>query len=242
MPVFSAPQPDLTFAVGDVHGHAGQLAALLDVLAQHAGDTPHRIVFLGDLVDKGPASAAVLERVMGLMEREPGRVYCVSGNHDFALASSIRDPRTEPKWMRMGGEAVLAEYGVAHATDLPPQVRSWVTGLPTWYDDGSRHFVHAGVDPALPLDAQTDEIRMSMRGNFLSEDHDLGRHIVHGHTPQMDARPTLRPFRTNLDTGIYQTGVLTAAAFSRGEPRPAVILQVSAQGALQPIVLGAQHA
>jgi serine/threonine protein phosphatase 1 len=109
-------------------------------------------------------------------------------------------------------------------------VLDWIGALPTWHEDETRYFVHAGVDPARPLSMQTDAARLSMRGAFLDEDHDFGKHIVHGHTPQLSGLPELRPYRTNLDTGVVLTGCLTGAVFEAGAGGPKRILQARAGG------------
>jgi serine/threonine protein phosphatase 1 len=242
MPILPPLDTGLCYAVGDIHGYAPLLRNLLAAIAQHAGDEEHRIVFLGDYIDKGPASAEVLDILMDLTRKTPDRIFCLRGNHDHAMAEAASSDLAEIKWRRMGGDAVLREFGVARAADLPARLRAWVAALPTWLDEGTRYFVHAGLDPDLSLDAQTDAIRMTMRGRFLTDDHDFGRHVVHGHTPQMNAFPTFRPYRTNLDTGIYQTGVLSAAAFRDRRAGPSALLQVSAAGAqLKSLPAGAAH-
>jgi serine/threonine protein phosphatase 1 len=218
---------DLCYAIGDVHGHAGLLRSLLDVIEVHAEHRTFRIVTIGDYIDKGPDSAGALDLLMKASAAAPSRFVCLMGNHDLALVRAARDRACEAKFFEMGGEALLAQHGVRHADELPPDLIAWVSALPTWCRDEARYYVHAGLDPRLAVDAQTDEVRLSMRGRFLSEDHDFGWHVVHGHTPQMTGYPTFRPHRTNIDTGVYQTGVLTAVAFQRNERSPFALLQAS---------------
>lgn len=93
------------------------------------------------------------------------------------------------------------------------------------YDDGARLFVHAGVNPEKPLDAQGDRDLLWIRQPFLSDGRDYGRLIVHGHTPRLDGQPELRSNRVNLDTGAVYGGPLTAAVFTEGAVRPAAFLQ-----------------
>ena len=212
------------YAIGDVHGFSHQLDQLFVAIADHAGDRAYDLVFVGDYVDKGPDSAGVLQRLMGF-EGDQVRLTCILGNHARMMQLAARDEASEAKWFAMGGAAVLAEYGVARARDLPADVLAWVAARPTSHEDAQRYFVHAGVDPLRPLEDQTDEIRLSMRGRFLTEDHDFGKHVVHGHTPMFDGWPTLTAYRTNLDTGVAVTGKLTAAMFGAQDMRPATVLQ-----------------
>ena len=98
--------------------------------------------------------------------------------------------------------------------------------LPLRYDDGRRFFVHAGIDPEKPLDAQSDHDLIWIREPFLSDRRDHGRLIVHGHTPQSAGMPDLRSNRLNLDTGAVFGGPLTAAAFAAARRDPIGFLQV----------------
>jgi serine/threonine protein phosphatase 1 len=223
---------ELIYAVGDIHGHQGLLLRLLEAIATDARDRPYTLVFLGDYIDKGPDSAGVIDTLMRLQSHHGRSVVCLKGNHDCLMAEAVADERADAKWLAMGGGAVLAQYGVSRAADLPAAVLAWVDSLPTYHEDETRYFVHAGADPASPLSVQADVIRMSMRGTFIEQDHDFGKHIVHGHTPQLCGLPDLRRYRTNLDTGVVSTGRLTAAVFEPGQPGPRRIMQAQVEGAV----------
>jgi len=218
----------ITYTVGDIHGCRSELDRLLDAIEVDSAGRKYKLVFLGDYIDKGPDSRGVIERLMALKERKHADVVLLKGNHDDLMARAARgDTLALEKWLTMDGGSVLRQFGCARATDLPEAVVRWVEAMPTLHSDRHRIFVHAGLDPDLPFDQQTDEIRLTMRGGFLDRDVDFGKHVVHGHTPQMNGRPELRLYRTNLDTGVVSTGCLTAAIFAAGAGGPSAILATS---------------
>jgi len=96
---------------------------------------------------------------------------------------------------------------------LPAEHLAWLRTLPSTISDGKRFFVHAGIEPGVPLEQQRDEMLLWIREPFLSDTRDHGQFIVHGHTPVETGQPDLRPNRVNVDTGACYGGPLTAAVF-----------------------------
>ena len=123
-------------------------------------------------------------------------------------------------WLGNGGDAALRSYD----GEVPADHLAWMRGLPLRHADGHRIYVHAGLRPGLPLEAQDEETCLWIREPFLRAGPGaLPAHVVHGHTPFWDGkpdpgRPELLPHRTNLDTGAYFTGILTVAVFEAAEP------------------------
>jgi serine/threonine protein phosphatase 1 len=97
---------------------------------------------------------------------------------------------------------------------------------PTWREDGLRLFVHAGLRPGLPYNRQSDDDRLWIREGFLDVDYDFGKHVIHGHTPQLNG-PERRRFRTNIDTGAVYGGALTAAVLNEENAAPIAFLRVA---------------
>jgi serine/threonine protein phosphatase 1 len=228
---FTAPAaPDvgeapLTYAIGDIHGSLQKLRELMTLCRRHADGRPATFIFLGDYIDRGPDSRGVVEALIELQSRQPDRVITLKGNHE-AVAVEVVDGDTDPQtWLREGGTATLRSYRVDDARDLPAEHVAWLRMLPLSYDDGERFFVHAGIDPDKPLDAQSDRDLIWIREPFLSDARDHGRLIVHGHTPQRDGMPDFRGNRLNLDTGAVFGRALTAAAFGSGRRHPLGYLQ-----------------
>ena len=217
-----------TYAVGDIHGCFDKLQALLARCRADAGGNDATFVFLGDMIDRGPDSRAVVEYLMDFEARQPDRVVCLCGNHEDMALNAIDDPGEIDQWVGInGGHAALRSYGVTAPAELPRDHVAWLRARPTHHDDGRRFFVHAGIDPAQPLDRQKRFDMLWMREPFLSDPRDHGRFIVHGHTPLRSGRPDLRANRVNVDTAAVLGGPLTAAVFDDSKAEPIGFLQAA---------------
>jgi serine/threonine protein phosphatase 1 len=221
----------LTYAVGDVHGSLDMLEALIEACRQHADGRALQFVFLGDYIDRGPDSAGVVRFMMRLHDELQHRLIALRGNHEAFVLGLLDGTVPLGIWLRNGGVETLASYGVREVSELPHADLDWIRSLRLSYDDGRRFFVHAGVDPQKPLDAQEEQDLLWIREPFLSDRRDYGRLIVHGHTPMETAVPDLRANRLNLDTAAVYGGVLTAAVFDDKQIAPLGYLQ-AARGAV----------
>lgn len=213
----------LTFAIGDVHGCFAKLATLMQHCANYADATPFRFIFLGDYIDRGPDSRGCVARLIEWTNRRPDGVLCLKGNHEDILLSVLAQPSDVDWWLMNGGDATLASYHAKAPEDLPPEHIAWMKALPLYHDDGLRFFVHAGVDPTIPLDKQTEHTLLWTRERY-PETINPGRFIVHGHTPLRSGTPEQNPHRLNLDTAAVFGGPLTAAAFNDQQRDPIAFL------------------
>ena len=169
-----------------------------------------------DLV-RGLANSSVSEK-----QGTYGRWYALKGNHEemMVMALSGHDPEF---WRDNGGAETVKSY--AGNTRAMERDALWLASLPTMLTTEHYCFVHAGVSPRYPLDAQPDEVRMWIRG-WEKDDHDFGRHIVYGHTPHMKG-PKLLTNSTGLDTGACYGGKLTIGVFDPTRAAsPVEIMQV----------------
>jgi serine/threonine protein phosphatase 1 len=222
---------ELVYAVGDIHGCYGLMK---DVLAGIAADSAARacgrrpiLIFLGDYVDRGPASAEVMEALVWLRRREDLEVHLLKGNHEQALLGFLDEPERGGPWLAFGGAETLTAYGVAPPAEadgpealmrardallarMPASHLKLLQELETMVVVGDYAFVHAGVRPGTPLQAQAENDLLWIRKGFVDQPGPFGKIIVHGHT-WLGERPQLTEHRLGLDTGAYATGVLTAA-------------------------------
>jgi len=219
-----------TYAIGDIHGHLDLLHRAHDRIATDMaihGASP--IVHVGDLVDRGPNSAGVLEYLRAGIAAGDDWVV-LKGNHDRMFSIFLDDPlaqdpglRADLSWLhpRLGGGTTLASYGVKNPADrpiapvhaeavmaVPPAHRTFLANLPTLYQRGDCAFVHAGIRPGIPLADQTETDLVWIREPFLSDPRDHGPLIVHGHTALTEA--TDYGNRLNLDSSAAYGGPLTA--------------------------------
>ncbi|MFN3512580.1 MAG: metallophosphoesterase family protein [Phenylobacterium sp.] len=219
----------LVYAVGDIHGRLDLLNPLIEtIVADAVSLRPQRkplLVFLGDYVDRGPASAGVVERILKLSYKPAFEVRTLKGNHEEALLQFLEDPEFGQTWATHGGLATLAAYGVqapagrldadgwrraseAFGAALPASHRAFYKSLELTVEAGDYLFVHAGVRPGVPLNAQAERDLLWIRGEFLDAAGPFDKVVVHGHTPMEE--PQILDHRLGLDTGAYATGVLTA--------------------------------
>lgn len=221
------PPGSRVYAVGDIHGRADLLADLHQLIHEDAyrRQAPRNVVvYLGDYIDRGEGSNAVIDRLLDEPLPSFERV-CLRGNHEDCLLSFLDKLAIGPGWLSLGGMATLQSYGIAppsRASDkaelqriqhelarrLPDRHRRFLSTLVASHEEGDYFFVHAGVRPGVPLDRQSDEDLLWIRDAFLRSDAEFGKIVVHGHT--IVDRPDVQRNRIGIDTGAYVTGKLTA--------------------------------
>lgn len=221
--------PSLIAAVGDVHGAAGLLSTLLRGLDAVAArrKMAMEIIFLGDIVDRGPDSRGALDLVLETLASHPNSRLLL-GNHDWWLLQFLKaelDVDAIDNWLDQGGAATLASYGAARDRDLDairqrilrdrPEHLALLSGAATIAVDGKFVFVHAGIDPRRPIDRQDAQDCLWIRAPFLNHVGPLSHIVVHGHQPQKAGRPVVTENRVSMDTGAVFTGRLSAVVIDR---------------------------
>lgn len=210
------------FAIGDIHGEFNLLRALMGAIekTRESADEVFTVVFLGDYVDRGPHSRQVVEFLMA-GPQNADQWICLKGNHEDLMAVEGAGV-----WMNNGGVQTLHSYSTEYDYRAIPQEHlEWMRNLPTTAETEHHLFVHAGFMPGVPLHEQEEEALIWIRDRFLRAREDFvgWKHIVHGHTPshafkKVIEEPEFAGWRTNLDTGAFYTGVLTAGLFDRDKP------------------------
>jgi serine/threonine protein phosphatase 1 len=205
----------MTYVIPDIHGRCDLLSDALAEIAARSTGAAGAIITIGDYVDKGPASKQVIDRLLtGVGEGR--RFVALKGNHDAMMVQALRDPARMASWLEKGGDAALASYGGDPAA-VPQTHIAWLDRLQLMHVDAHRVYVHAGVDPSIPLDRQEEATLLCKRypkgfsGGFGE------RHVVHGHDNFPDG-PLLYEGRTNLDTTAWRTGRLVVGIFSDDRP------------------------
>jgi serine/threonine protein phosphatase 1 len=216
MPTAAASVAGRTFAVADLHGRYDLLEsalAAIEVYADEAALHAGTVVFLGDYVDRGPQSAQVLARLIA--GAPPAwRWICLKGNHEAMMALALRNPARLDWWIGNGGDATINSY--RDQRQVIAEHLAWIDALPAIQVDAQRVYVHAGVDPAMPLVDQAEKTLLWKRYAPDADEGHGARHLVHGHDPNFDG-PLRLCNRTDLDTGAWRTGRLVVGVFDDSE-------------------------
>lgn len=222
---YRAPAGERIYAIGDVHGRLDCLKELLraideDDRSRSAANTT--LIFLGDLVDRGPESRGVVDLAMRM--NEAGQCVFLMGNHEEIVIRAWEGERQAASLLhRVGGRETLLSYGVDAAvydeatTDevsemvgqlIPGDHIQFMRSFRDRFQIGDYLFVHAGIKPGIALDAQDPADMRWIRREFLESGRDHGAMIVHGHTVREDVEAPGN--RIGIDTGAFATGKLTA--------------------------------
>jgi serine/threonine protein phosphatase 1 len=207
------------YAIGDIHGCRDKLVALHALIAADLAERPVEkplLLHIGDLVDRGPDSAGVLDwltRGESPLARLP--TVNLMGNHERTMLDALTGERAAiTDWLICGGREALASWGADadapaswHAA-IPPAHLDFLRGLRLHHRLGGYLFVHAGIRPGVPLADQREDDLLRIRGDFLSSERDHGFVVVHGHSPVRHGAEVYAN-RIAIDTGAVFGRALT---------------------------------
>lgn len=214
-------------AIGDIHGCAGALEALLDAVRPGPDDT---VVTLGDYVDRGRSSRQVLERLIALGGQT--RLVPILGNHDQMMLDARSEPDAPWTTAKDWGRRTLASYGPdATLDDVPAAHWAFLERCVESYEVDTHFFVHANAYPDQPL---ADQPSYMLRWEKLTHTrpHESGKTMVCGHTSQKNGKPRNLGHAVCIDTWVYGRGSLTCL-----EVRTGAIWQASEDGLVTGAVL-----
>jgi len=221
------PKPARLLAVGDIHGYADKLEALLNEVQPTIND---KVIFLGDYIDRGPDSRGVIERLIRFKEQAPTAIFLL-GNHEHMLVEylDMQDEASLADFIFNGGDTTLESYGGSFA-DIPAKHLNFIQQAQLYHletvvlydaENGEVNeqdylFVHAGVRPKLSLDAQDPMDLLWIRDPFIKSPRPMGDTIVvHGHTPTENV-PSKAPYRIAVDSGVYIKGPIKRSSRAMG--------------------------
>ena len=229
----SVPAGTRYYVIGDIHGRLDLYEAMIAAITEDDRAAPPadtRIVLLGDLVDRGPDSAGVIERTR--IWQQTARVRILAGNHEEMFLAAFEKPEALRHFLKHGGRETVLSYGLSAkqfaALDLdalferlpklvPQADRDYIAAFEEMIRAGDYVFVHAGIDPARALNDQKRSDLLWIRERFLSHEGPLEKVVVHGHTifdKVMDCGN-----RIGIDTGAFRSGVLTALVLEGDQRR-----------------------
>ena len=224
LPQPAVPAGTRIYAIGDIHGRRDlfeDLVALIEADDAARGAAQTTIVLLGDLIDRGPDSAGVLDAVIALKARRALRV--IAGNHEEMLLAGFERREVLRAFITYGGRETLLSYGLDRETFneatlgelqamlpalVPKRHLAFIREMENHVRCGDYLFVHAGIRPGVGLELQRLSDLRWIRSEFLEDKRDHGVIVIHGHTiaDAVDERSN----RIGIDTGAYASGVLTS--------------------------------
>ncbi len=219
------------YAIGDVHGCASLYRRLEERIVADARSIGRRacLVLLGDIVDRGPETADMIDHLLAPPPRGVERL-CLRGNHEDMMLRFLDKPRGTSSWLDFGGYETLMSYGMRPPgndgfnlperqlrlmldTCIPPAHREFLEALPYGIVFGHHALVHAALDHEGPLDAQREEVLL---WGGPSDDPASDLTVVHGHT--IVEKVVFTKHRIAVDTGAYVTGRLSAVRLLTDAP------------------------
>ena len=214
------------YVIGDIHGCFDELVELLKLIEQDAAlqsSGPKYVVFLGDLMDRGPKSKEVIDYLLNYKPDFAKPVYLMGNHEEVFLKVLSGSLGALESWFEFGGRACVRSYGVKNLGEIltspesllfriqekvPQSHIDFIESFQETFQFGPYLCVHAGIKPRVPIEKQTAKDLRWIRKEFIKYTKPHPFIIVHGHTIVETAQ--VLPNRIPIDTGTYEGGPLTA--------------------------------
>lgn len=202
-----------TIAIGDIHGCDVALNALLDAIQPCQLD---QVVTLGDVIDRGPGSCTVVERLLELSQI--CELISINGNHEMMLLAARKKAKAFEKWVFNGGDTTLESYG-GLLKNIPKSHFEFFDRSLRFFESDTHVFVHANYEAHKPFAQQNDSVLQWRRltGDNLPGPHVSGKTVICGHSPQSSGRVLDFGYLKMIDTFCYGGRWLTALDIDNGE-------------------------
>lgn len=198
----------ILYCIGDIHGCLTQLKTLMEMIEDDAGHRDAKIVFVGDYIDRGPDSKGVVDFLINLKNSKNREYIFLKGNHE----DMMMDPYGQRDWWYNGGKQTMDSYRCESFRLFPEDHQEWFKNLRTYYQYGRFVFVHAGLDPSLKLEDQSEHSMLWNRKYVgYNGEYEGGYFVTYGHTPLSDI------IRCNNGAGIDTGCVFDDADLLTGE-------------------------
>jgi len=203
-------------AVGDIHGCFKALATLVALVPFRSEDV---IITLGDYVNRGPDSCAVVDWLIAYKQR--GQLVPLRGNHELMMMQARDSAEAFQRWIEYGGDATLASYSPfgdsGRLVDVPDSHWQFLEEeTRAWFETESHFFAHANAYADYSLDAQPD-FMLYWEGFDNPPPHQSGKIMVCGHTSQKSGRPRSVGHAICIDTWACGQGWLTCLDVGSGK-------------------------
>lgn len=241
----SVPEGQRFYAIGDIHGRLDLFEALIEAIEAddaHQGPAETHMILLGDLVDRGPDSAGVVRRARKWQKKRSVRI--LAGNHEDMFLESFEKPDILRHFLKHGGRETILSYGISKKQFdamtleelfatlpkvVPEEEREYINNFEEQIVAGDYLFVHAGIDPTIPISDQKRSNMLWIRDRFLSHQGPLEKVVIHGHTIFDDVVNLGN--RVGIDTGAFRSGVLTALVLEGNTQR--IIQAIDKKGTIE---------
>lgn len=241
-PLPCVPEGERHYLIGDIHGRLDLFRAMVAAIEDDdASRQPSNtlVILLGDLVDRGPDSAGVVALARDWQSQREVRI--LAGNHEQMMLDAFEKPEILRHFLKHGGRETIFSYGLSKKqfnamtleelfANLPKLIskseRDYIASFEEYIVAGDYLYVHAGIDPKVPIAEQKRADLLWIRDRFLSHEGPLDKVVVHGHTifnKVMDCGN-----RIGIDTGAFRSGVLSALVLEGDQRR--IIQTISNDG------------